>query len=111
MKKLSPIPIQARKALKKLGEDICDARRRRRLSTTLMAERASISRTTLSKLEKGSPSVSMGIYATVLFILGMTQRLAEIADVRFDETGLILEEERLPKRIRYKASKSHQEDS
>lgn len=111
MKKLSPIPIQARMALKKLGEDIRDARRRRRLSTALMAERASISRTTLSKVEKGSPTVSMGIYATILFILGMTPRLSVVADVRFDETGLILEEEHLPKRIRYKVPKSSKEDN
>jgi hypothetical protein len=67
-----------------------------------MAERAMITRTTLRKVEKGNPAVSLGIYATVLFILGMVARLAELADVRDDRVGLLLEEERLPKRVRGK---------
>ena len=65
-----------------------------------MAERAFISRMTLNKVEKGDPGVSLGIYATVLFVLGMTDRLAELADPRHDAVGLGLEAERLPQRIR-----------
>jgi hypothetical protein len=42
----------------------------------------------------------MGVYATVLFVLGMTDRLADLADPRHDSVGLALEEERLPQRIR-----------
>ena len=84
----------------KLGTDIRDARRRRRIPTAVMAERALISRMTLNKVEKGNPGVSLGIYATVLFVLGMTDRLAELADARHDAVGLSLEEERLPQRIR-----------
>ena len=64
-----------------------------------MARRAMISRTTLTKVEQGDPSVAFGIYATVLFVLGMTDRLAEIADASHDSTGLDLESERLPERI------------
>ena len=62
--------------------------------------RASISRTTLVKIEKGDPGVAMGIYATVLFVIGMSERLADIADPRNDPVGLQLEEEHLPQRIR-----------
>jgi hypothetical protein len=65
-----------------------------------MAERASISRTTLRKVEQGDAGVSLGIYATVLFVLGMVDRLADFADPRHDVLGLQLEEERLPRRIR-----------
>ena len=65
-----------------------------------MAERALISRTTLSKVEKGDPGVSLGIYATVLFVLGLEGRVADLADVRHDAVGLDLEAEALPKRIR-----------
>lgn len=97
---LSSLPIPAIRALRKLGEDIRDARRRRRIPTALLAERASISRVTLSRVEKGDPRVSMGIYATVLFVLGMEERLADIADPRHDDVGLALEEERLPQRVR-----------
>ncbi len=88
------------RALRKLGHDIRDARRRRRIPVAIMAERASVSRTTLNKVEKGEPGVSMGIYATVLFVLGMIDRLADIADPRHDAVGLELEQENLPKRIR-----------
>jgi hypothetical protein len=65
-----------------------------------MAQRASISRMTLNKVEKGDPGVAMGIYATVLFVLGMADRLADLTDPKDDIVGLALEEEHLPQRIR-----------
>ena len=94
------LPIPVRKALRKLGQDIRDARLRRRIPTAIMSQRALVTRTTLHKVENGDPSVSMGTYATVLFVLGMTERLSELADSRFDRLGLALEEEQLPQRIR-----------
>lgn len=94
------LPIPVRRALRKLGPDIRDARRRRRIPMAVMAERASISRTTLAKVERGDPGVSLGSYATVLFALGLVDRLAELADPRHDATGLELEAEHLPQRIR-----------
>lgn len=99
------IPLPVRRTLRKLGQDIRDARLRRRIPAAVLAERASISRMTLNKLEKGEPGVSIGIVATVLFVLGLHERLGEIADIRHDEQGLALEEERLPKRIRRKRRK------
>lgn len=94
------VPIPVRRAVRKLGQDIRDARLRRRISTAVMAERASISRTTLNKIEKGNPGVSLGNYANVLFVLGMAERLGDLADAKTDTVGLELEEERLPQRIR-----------
>lgn len=99
------LPIPVNRALRKLGSDIQAARRRRRIATKLMAERASISRTTLRKIEQGEPGVSLGNYATVLFILGMIDRVADLVDVKYDTLGLDLEEEYLPKRIRAKKHK------
>lgn len=96
--KQPPLPVQ--RALAKFGRDIRDARLRRRISTAIMAERASISRTTLNKIENGNPGVSLGNYATVLFVLGLADRLADLADIRNDSVGLALEEENLPQRIR-----------
>ena len=100
-KKLNSLPIPVKRALHKLGQDIRDARIRRRITMSLLAERASISRTTLTKIEKGNPRVSMESYASVLFVLGLIQHLAEIADVRYDDLGLTLEEENLPRRVRH----------
>ena len=98
-----PLPVQ--RALAKLGDDIRTARIRRRIPTALMAERAMITRTTLRKVEKGDAGVSLGIYATVLFLIGMTSRLAYLVDIRNDHLGLELDEERLPKRIRRSSKK------
>ncbi len=93
------LPRAARAALTKLGGDIAVARKKRRISTVSMAERAFISRNTLHRLEHGEPGVSIGIYATVLTILGLTHRLADIADRTADTLGLDIEEDRLPKAI------------
>ena len=93
-----PIPVS--RALRKLGRDIRDARRRRRIPSAILAERTSVSRMTLFKVEKGDPGVAFGTYATVLFVLGMLDRLADVADPRYDTIGRELEEERLPQRIR-----------
>lgn len=92
-----PIPVV--RALRKLGRDIRDARRRRRVPSALLAERAGIGRMTLFRIEKGDPSVFVGGYAGVLFSLGMIDRLADIADARFDSAGLEIDEEHLPQRI------------
>lgn len=55
--------------LKTMGEQIKLARLRRNLSVELVAERAGISRVSLWNVEKGSPSVAIGIYAAVLHAL------------------------------------------
>ena len=60
--------------LSTMGEQIKLARLRRNLSTELVAERAGISRASLWKVEKGDPSVAMGIYAAVLHALNNMDR-------------------------------------
>jgi len=97
------IPFPVRRALLRLGKDIRAARIRRRIPVAVMANRASITRMTLYKIERGRPSVSVASYSTVLFILGMIDRFAEIADAKFDEMGRSLAEEQLPKRIGLKS--------
>lgn len=101
------LPQPVRRALRKLGADISVARRRRDISTMLMAERAFINRNTLTRVEIGHPAVSLGIYASVLFVLGMTDRLAELVDPARDPLGQQLEEERLPKRVRNPGTAAH----
>jgi DNA-binding XRE family transcriptional regulator len=96
---MDSLPIPVKNALRKLGSDIRDARRRRHIPAAVMADRAFISRTTLVKHEKGEPGVAKGTYAAVLFVLGRIDRLRELAETRSDEIGLSLEKERLPQRI------------
>jgi len=106
----STLPRAARQALAKLGEDIAIARKKRRISTVSMAERAFISRGTLYKLEKGDPSVSMGIYATVLAILGLIDGLGNVADRGTDTLGLDIDEDRLPKKVQPRSNKSSRKE-
>jgi len=96
------LPIPARSALIKLGQDINSARRRRRISKALMAERAGIAINTLTRIERGEGGASMAAWASVLFVLGLAGNLRDLADPSKDLTGLMLDEERLPKRIRYR---------
>ncbi|MDB6081707.1 MAG: hypothetical protein JWO53_979 [Chlamydiia bacterium] len=100
MRSMPALPIPVKKGLRKIGQDIRNARLRRRIPMELMAERASISRTTLTKVEKGDPSVAFGIYASIIFVLGLVSQLACLFDADNDHVGRSLEEEKLPKRIR-----------
>lgn len=97
---LFALPVPVSRALRKLGQDIRDARRRRRIPVAILAERASISRMTLNRIEKGDAGVSVGNFATTLFALGLIDRVADLADATHDRVGRELEEEHLPERIR-----------
>jgi len=95
-------PAAVRRTLRKLGADIHDARRRRRLPMAVMAERAFTSRSTLQRVEAGDANVSVGIYAAVLQALGLLDGLGAIADIAGDSVGQGLASADLPKRIRLK---------
>ena len=105
MKKTSIIPLPVNKALKKLGADLKEARIKRRLTMALVEERAGITHITLTKAEKGEASVSIGIYAKIMFVLGMIDNLYNLAEPDNDTIGKIYDKENLPKRVRYKKDK------
>lgn len=58
-----------------------------------------MARATLNKIGKGEGTVAIHHYIKVLFVLGMINRVNELADPRFDTLGLHLDEENLPQRI------------
>lgn len=103
---LPALPLVVSRGLAKLGGDLAAARKRRRLTMALLAERALISVSTLRRVERGDPAVSMGIYATVLFVLGLAEGLASLADLTEDAVGRSLDEERLPQRVRLPKAKA-----
>jgi transcriptional regulator with XRE-family HTH domain len=70
---------KTKKILMELGENIRMARLRRKFSAKMVSERAGISHTTLRRVEKGMPAVSMGVYLQVLFVLGLESDIAQIA--------------------------------
>ena len=96
--------IAVRRSLRKLGQDLRDARRRRGLPAAVVADRAFTSRPTLHRVEQGDAGVSMGIYAAVLQALGLIDRLNQLADATQDPTGLALASERLPQRMHLRRS-------
>ena len=67
------------KILDQLGENIKLARKRRKLTTIQVAERAGIDRSTLYQIEKGNPSVSIGAYFNVLRVLGLHEDFLKLA--------------------------------
>ena len=98
-KKSTVVLPQTQQILNQMGEQIRLARLRRHLSAELVAERAGISRVTLSNIEKGSPSVAIGSYAAVLHALnGMDKDLLLVA--KDDELGRKLQDLELPTRRR-----------
>jgi transcriptional regulator with XRE-family HTH domain len=99
------------RALRSLGRDLSLARRKRRISTSDMAERLFVSRDTLWRLEKGDPTVSAGTLATALFVLQLHERLASLAAPGTDRLGLEKDIEHLPKRIRRKTTPTTRADA
>ncbi|MFA5296855.1 MAG: helix-turn-helix transcriptional regulator [Lutibacter sp.] len=70
---------KGKKILSELGENIKLARLRRKLSSAQVAERSNMSRPTLSGIEKGSESISIGSYLLVLQVLGLEKDLLNVA--------------------------------
>lgn len=106
-------PLAVRRALRKLGQDIHDARRRRRLPAQVLAERAFTTRPTLSRIETGDHKVGIGIYAAVLNALGLVDGLGQLAAPENDPVGLALAGDDLPDRVhlpKRKSSKARKPD-
>ena len=95
-------PPAVRRSLIKFGSDLATARRKRGLTVLAVAERMGVSKNTYLRAEKGDPGVGLGVYAMALFVLGFGSPLASLIDVSRDDIGLLLDEERLPKRMRMK---------
>jgi len=100
------LPPKVKRSLKKFGSDLAMARRKRNLTMMMMAERLGVAKSTYLRIEKGDPTVSLGAYAMALFVLGFGDALGDLVDPRRDDQGLLLDAQRLPKRIRVKKEPS-----
>jgi DNA-binding XRE family transcriptional regulator len=96
------LPPKVRRSLKKFGADLALARRKRHVTTAMMSERLGVAKSTYVRVEKGDPTVSMGVYAMALFVLGFGDAFGDLVDASRDEQGLLLDEQRVPKRVRPK---------
>lgn len=95
------LPRKLEKTMTIMGELIKLARLRRNLSIAQIAERATCSPLTVNRIEKGSPTVSMGIYARVLYALQLDGDLLLLA--KEDTLGRTLQD--LGLKHRQRASK------
>jgi transcriptional regulator with XRE-family HTH domain len=75
------LPAKVRLAMEEMGNEIHEARRSRKLTAAELSDQVQISRPTLQKVEAGDPSVTMGVYATVLYALGLTSNLPRYAEI------------------------------
>ena len=92
------LPRRAEKNLQLVGEQIRLARLRRDLSIAQIAERASCSELTVMRVERGLPTVAIGIYVRILFALGLDESILYIA--KDDEVGRTLQDLNLKPRQR-----------
>jgi transcriptional regulator with XRE-family HTH domain len=74
--------------LRTLGDNLALARKRRRESLKAWSQRIGVSEPTLMRLERGDPSVSFGVYATALWLIGRSAALADLAAPEHDKGAL-----------------------
>ena len=101
MAKASPIvchpPAALEQSLERLGRNIRTARLRRRWRLEDVAERMGVTRYTVADVERGKPGTSVAAYLGALWVLGLLDQMAEVADPDRDEEGKALEGARSPK--------------
>jgi transcriptional regulator with XRE-family HTH domain len=87
----SSLPPVAVNAMRQLGENLAIARARRKESQREWAERIGVSAPTLIRMERGDPTVSMGTYASALWLIGRVQALPGVASPESDLGALELD--------------------
>ena len=94
------LPVAAMTALKAVGENLRVARERRGESLREWAGRIDASVPTIVRMERGDPTVGIGVYATALWLCGLTDALRNLADPACDRVALEMEIARASRRRR-----------
>lgn len=81
---IDQLPAVVQVHLERLGENLAIARKRRRESMKVWAERIGVSEPTLARMERGDPSVAMGVYATALWLIARDAQLPALAAPEHD---------------------------
>lgn len=102
----TPLPPKIQRSLAKLGRDVDVARKKRRLTIESLCERAGISAPLYFRMVEGASGTSIGAYAMVIYALGLETPFANLVDPGGDDTGLLLDEARLPQRVRNSKTKT-----
>ncbi|HEY5814907.1 MAG TPA: helix-turn-helix domain-containing protein [Solirubrobacterales bacterium] len=94
------VPPAVRRALREIAGHLAVWRRLRGLTQAQLADRAGVSRDTLTRLEKGEGGVSTENLLRILRALGVLDKLAEALDPYASDIGRLRSEQQLPKRVR-----------
>jgi len=100
------LPPRIARSLAKFGRDVDIARKKRRLTVAALCERAGISVPVYWRLVEGAIGTSVGAYVMVLYALGLGTPFDNLLDAAKDDTGLLLDEGRLPRRVRTARNKT-----
>lgn len=96
---LDSIPRAALIALRELGLNLATARVRRKASLRAWATRLGVSVSTLQRMEAGDPGVGVGVYATALWLVNMSDQIANLAKPESDAGAIAGEVEEIRKRL------------
>jgi transcriptional regulator with XRE-family HTH domain len=96
----TPTPLSVARSLARLGEAVSQARRRRNLTQQDLAERIGASANTVRRMEAGHPGTALVHLARAMQVFGALEQLNQLLDTPQDTIGLVLMNERLPKRVR-----------
>lgn len=89
-KAIEQLPPATLAAIEKLGADLAVARLRRKESLASWAKRMGVSISTLQRVEAGDPTISLGIVASALWLMGRDGALGELAAPANDRGALEL---------------------
>lgn len=98
----TPVPMPVERAIRKLGNDLSLARRRRYITQESLAERMGASVSTVRRMENGDARIPVHFYGRALQVFGELRSLEHLLDTANDDIGLTLMDEQLPKRVRRK---------
>ena len=96
----TPIPLPVDRSLRRLGQSVSLARRRRHMSQQMLAERIGASANTVRRMEDGHPGTALQHLARALQVFGELDKLDKLLDTSQDSVGLALMNEKLPQRVR-----------
>lgn len=95
-----PIPTRAKLVAKELGQNISAWRKLQGLTTQQLADKANASRSTISRLENGDPSVSLATFLNVCNVFGVSDGVLSSTDPYQTDFGRARADKALPQRVR-----------
>lgn len=95
-----PMSFKTTQSAEEIGAQLAAWRKLRGLTAQQVAERAGLTRQTVSRLERGDPAVGMGVFLSVCRALGILERVVEATDPYETAFGRAQSDRALPKRVR-----------